>query len=205
MHVPSIAVGHEPNLPFDIPAQPLEAALEAYGNATGRDALYKSDLTSGRRSTAVRGTLPPEAALLALLKGTGLVVSHSTSASFVLLPAPARLTASPPAGVGEFYGNLQTTLQNALCADDAARPGTYRVALRLWIDAAGDIANFERLGTTGTKRIDSAIDRNLRGLRVGSPPPSDLKQPTTVVVLPRAPGVTMGCESLVQRAAKAGR
>lgn len=205
MHVPSIAASHERKLSFDIPAQPLEKALEAYGNLTGRDALYKSDLIVGRRSTGVRGIFPPESALLTLLQGTGLVVRHSTRESFILLPGPSAQIGSHPPKVSEFYGRLQVSLRTALCADDDARPGNYRVALRLWIGAGGDVVRFERLGTAGTKRIDDSVDRSLRRLSISSPPPNSLAQPVTVVVVPQARGVTMGCDSVVHRDAKAGR
>ena len=40
---------------FDIPAQDLRAALEAFDTATGISVLYGSDLSAGRRSSALRG------------------------------------------------------------------------------------------------------------------------------------------------------
>ena len=39
---------------FDIPAQDLRAALEAFDTATGISVLYGSDLAAGRRSSALR-------------------------------------------------------------------------------------------------------------------------------------------------------
>ena len=61
---------------FDIPAQRLADALRAYSEATGRDVIAASQLLEGRRSSAVRGRLSPDAALTRLLAGTGLVAER---------------------------------------------------------------------------------------------------------------------------------
>jgi outer membrane biosynthesis protein TonB len=184
----------EESFEFDIPAQPLAGALEAYGNITGRDVLFNSNLTVDRRSSAVRGTHTPDAALSSLLQGTGLAAQYATRNSFVLLAAPADTVADPRGAVTQYYGRIQLSLQRALCASSEARPGGYRIAMRLWIDAAGNVSEYERLGSTGTSRIDEGIDRTMRGLRVGEPPPATLGQPVSIVIQPDAPGVTMGCE-----------
>jgi len=57
-------------LDFDILEQPLAKALERYGDITGRNVLYNSNLVIGRRSSAVQGHLSPDAALARLLGGT---------------------------------------------------------------------------------------------------------------------------------------
>jgi len=44
---------------FDIPAQPLAAALDRFGDATGREVLYNPTLTDGRTSEPVHGILLP--------------------------------------------------------------------------------------------------------------------------------------------------
>src|SRR5262249_40095830 len=77
---------------FDILAQPLETALDAYGAASGVQVLYRTSLTAGRRSARVRGILMPEAALNALLAGTGLTARYTTDDSFTLVPQPAALS-----------------------------------------------------------------------------------------------------------------
>ena len=53
----------EQRIAFDIPAQPLDAALASYFRATGVQLLYDSALTAGRRSGAVRGNFTPRGAL----------------------------------------------------------------------------------------------------------------------------------------------
>lgn len=81
---------------FNIPAQALAAALEQYGSATGRNALYNSNLIADRRSTAVQGDHPADDALAILLEGTGLSARRATSSSYLLLPAPDNVATVPP-------------------------------------------------------------------------------------------------------------
>jgi hypothetical protein len=183
-----IAFAQELHLDFDIPAQPLATALEQYGSITGRNALYNSNLLIGRRSTAVQGQISPDAALTALLKGTGLLANHLTPDSF-LLSAPVEAESVAESAVMQYYGRIQVSLRKALCAGGEARPGSYRIGMRLWIDDAGDVTRFERLGSAGTSDVDASIDRTLRRLQIGALPPPGLAQPISVIIRPQAPGL----------------
>ena len=79
----STAPAQESRFVFNIPAQALDTALEAYGGVSGRDVLYHSNLAIGRRSNAVLGQLPPDTALAILLEGTGLSARYESSGSYV--------------------------------------------------------------------------------------------------------------------------
>lgn len=57
---------------FDIPSQDLAAALTQFGVQSGREIIYASDILATKRSARVHGELEPQAALSALLSGTGL-------------------------------------------------------------------------------------------------------------------------------------
>src|SRR5262245_23683166 len=57
---------------FDIPAQPLDSALRAFGRSTGIQFLYDSGVTATMRSAPVRGTYTPAEALSRILARTGL-------------------------------------------------------------------------------------------------------------------------------------
>jgi hypothetical protein len=183
---------------LDIPSQPLAAALERYGDITGREILYDSNLTIDRRSGAVRGSLTPEQAINALLAGTGISARYMANKSFVLEATPAALQQSPlpsaPDRLQHYYGRIQASLRNALCHN--ARPGRYRIAARFWIGPAGNVSRHERLSSTGDGDLDGDIDRTLRNLDFGEPPPSGFAQPVTIVIMPQAPGVTMGCDAV---------
>jgi len=179
---------------FDIPAQPLAAALEQYGDVAGRSVLYNSNLTAGRHSSAVRGPMTVGVALARLLAGTGLSARVLGETSFVLYPAPVTAQATLPAPVNHYYARLQSSLRAALCAEADARPGGYRIALQFWIDPAGKVERFERLGSAGSASVDAGIDHALRRVQVDVAPPAGLAQPVILVVVPQGSGTTMACD-----------
>lgn len=179
---------------FDIAAQPLAAALEQYGDVAGRSVLYNSNLTAGRHSSAVRGPMTAGIALARLLAGTGLSARVLGETSFILYPTPAMAQAALPAPVNHYYSRLQTSLRAALCAEADARPGGYRIALQFWIDPAGKVERFERLGSAGSASLDAGIDHALRRMQVDMAPPAGLAQPVTLLVVPQGSGITMGCD-----------
>lgn len=189
-------LAQEQRIDFDIPAQPLDAALSYYGDATGREALYDTSLADGRTSGSVQGLLTPNEALRKLLTGTGLFARFVAERSFVLLPAPpASLQARQPQTPAHrhYYGLIQGSLLEALCRSRHAHPGSYRIAVALWIDPSGRIDRSERIGSAGADDIDRQIDVTLRSVQFSEPPPADLAQPVVILLVPQARGVTPGC------------
>ncbi|UFX47590.1 energy transducer TonB [Bradyrhizobium sp. 41S5] len=193
----------EAQIDFDITAQPLAAALEQYGAVAGRNILYNSNLTAGLHSSAVRGPLTADAALARLLAGSGLSARVLGETSFALYPAPATAQAALPVPVNHYYARLQTVLRTALCAEADARPGRYRIALQFWIDPAGNVERFARLGSAGSAAVDAGIDHALRRMQVDAPPPPGLAQPVTLVVVPQGSRTTMACNGSPARRASA--
>ncbi|PAM96970.1 hypothetical protein CJI59_37590, partial [Streptomyces sp. Alain-F2R5] len=74
---------------FDIAAQPLVSALDAYSAATGLQVVYDATLAEGRRAQAVRGSMAADVALQLLLEDTGLVAVYAATNAFTIVPAPA--------------------------------------------------------------------------------------------------------------------
>ena len=62
---------------FDIPAQSLAGALNAFGRQSGLQVTLAADTSRGVRSSAVSGSLPPAQALASLLAGTGITYEIS--------------------------------------------------------------------------------------------------------------------------------
>ncbi|GAB3128443.1 TonB-dependent receptor [Novispirillum itersonii] len=87
--VPAAAQQAPAARPFDIPAQPLAAAIAAYGRQSGVQVSLRAEDATGRTSAAVSGTLTAEAALTRLLQGTGLTAATATDGTVTLLPLPA--------------------------------------------------------------------------------------------------------------------
>lgn len=84
---PSVAQAQTQNAArrnFNIPAQDMAGALEAFGRQSGRDILFDRGQVAGRRSNAVWGSLEPGDALRRLVSGSGLSVSTPNAATFIV-------------------------------------------------------------------------------------------------------------------------
>jgi hypothetical protein len=190
---------------FDIAAQPLAAALDAYSAATGMQVIYDGALASGRRSTAVEGAMAPDRALRLLLEGTGLVVVYSASRVFTVLPKPAAPT--PRAVMIDDYmpylAAVQSSVAAAFCGHPLTAPGDYRIKLRFWIAPTGKVLQSQLVGSTNDDRRDQAIIRLLDGLTIDRPPPA-MPQPVVMAIFPRSPAETGDCgggNAVLQKAA----
>ena len=84
-----------------IPAQPLAAALAALASQTGLQLVYLSGLVRNLRSHAVSAGLGADAALAAMLEGTGLRFQHLTANSVRILAAAPAMEPRVPAAPGE--------------------------------------------------------------------------------------------------------
>lgn len=175
---------------FDIPTQPLTTALEAFGAASGYQVLMSSHGALARHSEKIQGAFPPKAALERLIAATGLIARFTGEKAVVLLPNPdlaqARRAPRPPSGAEQNYvAALQDAVLGALCQSAITRPGSYRAALDLWIDAGGRLERAELLSSTGNKERDSRIVAALRTVSLISPT-HPLDQPVTVLLTMRS-------------------
>lgn len=85
-------------LRFDLPAQPLSAAVAGFGRISGWQVAYPAEL-GGVRTRAVSGQMPPAQALSAMLAGTGIQLRQTGPDSAALMRAPvAATTGTVPAG-----------------------------------------------------------------------------------------------------------
>lgn len=181
------ALPHRAFLDFDVPAQSLASALQRYAVITDQTVLFSDALVAGRLSGVVKGRYAPQAALAALLAGTGLVADNpggKLQNAFVLKPAPA-VTAEAAAGPRldrRYDGLVQMRVWQALCADPRTVPGNYRASLHLNIDLAGRLVP-RLIGSTGDAGRDQAMLAALNGLRMDAAPPVDLHQPLMLVIL----------------------
>lgn len=84
-------------LRFDIPAQPLASAIDAFIRQSGWQISYSSALVSGKTSSGISGTATPAAALQRLVAGTGIAVRVGAPGSAALVD-PKATAAAPAAG-----------------------------------------------------------------------------------------------------------
>ncbi|MDI4234817.1 STN domain-containing protein [Bradyrhizobium sp. Arg237L] len=180
----------EPEIEFDIPAQPLDVALEAYIQATGLQILYKSALTASRNSSPVTGKFTPQRAIERLLAGTDLAASHTSEGAFTIRP----LAVEPDRAVGAqrvvdydaFLGLTQQRIIRSLCQNAMTRPGGYRAALQFSIGSTGLIEDPALLDTTGDDVRDRSLRGALWGLSIGQSPPANMPQPVTMIIARRS-------------------
>lgn len=183
----------EAAITYDIPAQSLESALNAYVLISGVQVLYETAVTEHRHSRELRGKFAPELALARLLDGTGLVGRRTAPHVFVVTKSPSEPTASAVQPDGRFLAALQTNLMMALCRAPETRPGGYKVGIDVWVHPDGVIARTALIGSTGEIARDQAMLRVLKGVAIGVPPPSGLRQPLFLTVSGRAPRESGDC------------
>lgn len=186
---------------FDLPAQPLASALNHYATISGQSVMFPDALVAGQTSSAIRGRYAPQAALRALLAGTGLVadeVSGERQQAFVLRKPDLAATGTAPgvANVARSYdGLVQARVWEALCADTRTAPGRYRAIVRFGVDASGHLHQATLLHTSGDADRDAAMLATLGRLRMDRSPPATLAQPLTLVILPQDVLPGPGCQN----------
>ena len=180
-------------LSFDIPSQPLSDALHEYARVTRLPTLYRSELVDGLESAPVHGRLSPQAALVQLLENTGLTaqrVDGDTGPAFVLRAtdgdAPGAQARSGLGSLSGYPAFVQASVMAALCRRDDSAPGAYRALLRFRVTPDGALADVELMSGTGDARRDRAIVTGLRQTLLEIPPPPDMRQPVTLLILPGA-------------------
>jgi hypothetical protein len=180
---------------FDIPAQNLGSALAAYAATTGLQVLYETSLAGERTARAVKGARAPDAALRELLAGTGLVGRSTDVDAITIVREPAPQAAAVSVAPDErFLGALQASILNVLCRNADTRPGSYRMALQIWITPGGSIERAVLLSARGDNPSDAAFVRQLQGVFIGREPPSGMSQPITLAIVPRSPLMSTECD-----------
>lgn len=86
---------------FEIPAQPLNAALEVFARNSGWQVGYPAVLAQGKTSSALQGRFTPTDALARLLAGTGLTyrVTGTGTVTLIELPQSSSATVLPTLSV----------------------------------------------------------------------------------------------------------
>jgi hypothetical protein len=192
---------------FDIAPQALSKALYAYSATTGIEIVVDSRKVAGLATAGVAGVLMPSDALEILLLGTHLV-PEPIAPETVALKTDAGGTIPPRfQGIADadlpYFADVQQAIVAALCRDQQAVPGQYRVALKLWIGRSGAVLQAKRLGSTGKLAMDAAIDATMKGVSISAPPPPDLPQPIAIVVDNRSQRGANVCPAKARKAQRA--
>ncbi|SCX73242.1 STN domain-containing protein [Variovorax sp. EL159] len=185
------------SLHFDLSAQPLARSLAVFGQLTGHSVLVTSRLTDGREASPVQGDFTPREALQRMLVGTGLVARYTGASAFTLVPVQAATgvqgeraptgaaTAGNAHALQAYAAVLQGAVTRVLCIAQPDAFGRYRLAIQLWIDPAGAVADARLLEGSGVQARDATVLASLRALGLDAPPPAALPQPFTLLLTPR--------------------
>ena len=111
---------------FDIPAQPLAAALNAWAVQANAQVFVAPGPVAHLTAPAVKGTLAPRRALRALLSHSNLQVLQGTNGVFVIKPRPVLATAPRPAAPAP-------VIEAAPAAPAPAAPLTARASEGPWL------------------------------------------------------------------------
>lgn len=159
---------------FDIPAQPLAAAVTTFGQQSGLQVSVPAALLQGKTSTAVKGELTASGALEQLLTGTGLSF-RIAGTTVTLEPAPAATGGAVQLGAVRVTG------------DDAGEPDSQRPTGVARTDTDADAATAYRApNTTTATKTDTPV----------------METPFTVQTLPSRALQDLGQEQSIGEAAR---
>lgn len=110
----AIAAAQESAVDFNIPAQPLAAALDAFSQQSSLHLFYADGILQGKRSAGLKGAYRSDDALARLLSGTGIGYTFTAGNSVAL-------KAAAPAG-DKAIETLSPVVVKGEAAFDAADP-----------------------------------------------------------------------------------
>lgn len=197
--LPGLAAAHADAVDFELPAQPLERALERFSIVTGWSVMYPGRLADGRSSHPVHGRMPPQQALQELLQDSGLYAQQAGEHRVVLreaagaasVPAGPAVPGLPAAEQQRRFAGLQRSLRAAFCGDPAIAPGNYAATVVFQVAADGTVEQPGLLAGSGDSQRDHAVLDALHGLRLPASA-ADLPQPVTLEIRPAPPGHDCG-------------
>lgn len=178
---------------FDMPAQPLPKAIQAYSQQTRRSVLYETAQAESKTSAPVHGWHTADDALTALLHGAGLAMRHTSARAILLQPLPAQgdrpsadmdAVGATPASHVQYLATMRRLILAALCREAGLETGGYRLALRVWAEGPNGALRVTS-HATGRRALEPSIEAALAQLQVGLPP-AGFTQPTVLLLTPQS-------------------
>ena len=90
--LPPVSAQMQASYRLDILAQDMESALKTVAGATHEQIVFRGEAVRGKRSNALHGSYTADAAIAALIRGSGLSVSRSARGVFVVVAGTAGTT-----------------------------------------------------------------------------------------------------------------
>ncbi|AFQ48484.1 TonB-dependent siderophore receptor [Burkholderia cepacia GG4] len=157
---------------FDIPAGPLEAALNRFGRDAGILLAFPAELTAGRTSGGVHGQFDVAGALDRLLAGTGLVALRQPGGGYTLTRANGSVAPVAAAGTGAAAELPTIIVRGSALRADSYRPAKEAGALRTDIPLldtaqAVNVVSAQVLRDQRPRNLDDALG-NVSGITQGN-------------------------------------
>jgi len=96
---------------FDIPAEPLEQAINRIAKHANVQVLIASNLAQGLSTTALKGNFTAQEALERLLSGSGLIIQAKSNNSFIITATPQKTSVLPEVSTTE---QVEHTLEQTI-------------------------------------------------------------------------------------------
>jgi len=151
---------------FNIPAQPLTAALTAFARQTGLKIAYPAALTAGKSAPALRGSYSNAEALGHLLAGSGLSYRFTGASAVTIVDPRAAGSGAGVAGDGalvldtiDVEGNAETAWGpvGGIVAERSAT-GTKTDTPLLDVPASVSVIGETEVERRGVKNLDQALN-----------------------------------------------
>ncbi|MBO9357609.1 hypothetical protein GG851_26745 [Bordetella petrii] len=185
---------------FNMPRLPLGEALTRYGEITGRSVLYETDQATGKFSSPVDGRRSPDAAIAALLAGTGLEAHASAGHTITVAPIASRHDRDRPSAATAAHmrqrqwiydGYLQNAVFQSLCTRPDLQADRRRIVLRFSVNAQRRLEGL-RVRVAEQPELEPKLRKVLMTLAVDPPPPG-VEQPVLMMIEPGAVARFGGC------------
>jgi protein TonB len=96
------------------------------------------------------------------------------------------ITGGGGAAFAWYTGLLKDSILDALSEDERIRKGNYKITVRVWLDGDGRVERTQLADSTGSRDLDTAIERALGRIgRLREGPPLEMPQPVTLRIVSR--------------------
>ncbi|TFY88823.1 TonB-dependent siderophore receptor [Pseudomonas kairouanensis] len=161
---------HAQEMTFNIPAQPLSSALQAFGTQSNLQVLYSPQDVEGKRSTAVSGHLEPSAAIARLLQDSGVFYQMQNSSVTVSASSNNALQLGATTISGEALGS---TTENTGSYTTGAMQTATKLPLSLReTPQSVTVITRQRMDDQGMRSLDDVVQAT-PGLRLSAARPAN--------------------------------
>ncbi|QDH71504.1 TonB-dependent receptor [Marilutibacter alkalisoli] len=139
---------------FDIAAQPLAEALQAFARISRQQVTFDAAALAGKIANPVSGRYSPSEALQRLVEGIDVEIRRGTHGVWIVRPLPP--ASIPAAGVAE----METIVVTGTHIRNVAPTGSPIIVI--------DSEDIRRSGYSGTEQLLQALPQNFRGGEAGA-------------------------------------